>query len=560
MMFSKSSKKFFCILFLSLALCFSSSLFAGVNLKNGNFYISYVDLVIPGGTQKLEVNRTYNSKTTKAGWFGYGWGSSFETALEVFADGSAVVHENGSGAIIRFLPKENVNTASASEKIVKTMKEKNPAMSEKSAKDLLEKLKGDSDLRQMYSSKFGVKSDLAVGTVLYSNISGLQELRRTKDGYERRFNDGRLEVFSANGKLVKIADKNGQSIVLAYKDNLVESIKDSNARQIFFSWYPNGKIQSMWTTNNTSGSGKKLEATYKFDNNQNLEESTDVNGNAYKYKYDQNHNMISVTYKDNSKLEIKYDPKTQFTTLVKDRNGVETKYAYASNPKNASLHYWTLVTKPGIDNKPVTNRYEYELKKKNDGSQFIYRVLTEINSVKTETVYDEVSSLPNKITRGSHVTQFKYNTKGLLTEKSSTSGEKVKIDYNEKLNKISRVENNDGWTNYEYDDRGNLFKAYNSEGKSVALMYDNRSGLIKTMVDSDKSSKDQRVLSFEYNALGKPVEISLKNVGKINVDYDNDGEIKKVDSKEGHKMALQVTQAFQNLLSIVKPAGVNLNL
>ena len=30
--------------------------------------------------------------------------------------------------------------------------------------------------------------------------------------------------------------------------------------------------------------------------------------------------------------------------------------------------------------------------------------------------------------------------------------------------------------------------------------------------------------------------------------------------KEVHKMALKVTQAFQSLLSIVKPAGVNLNL
>ena len=38
------------------------------------------------------------------------------------------------------------------------------------------------------------------------------------------------------------------------------------------------------------------------------------------------------------------------------------------------------------------------------------------------------------------------------------------------------------------------------------------------------------------------------------------GEIKNVESKAGQKMALQVTQAFQNLLSIVRPAGVNLNL
>ena len=74
-----------------------------------------------------------------------------------------------------------------------------------------------------------------------------------------------------------------------------------------------------------------------------------------------------------------------------------------------------------------------------------------------------------------------------------------------------------------------------------------------------KNGKQQK-LRFKYNNQGKPVEIKMVGVGKINVDYDNYGEIKRVKSKQGHKMALRVTQAFQTLLSIVKPAGVNLNL
>ena len=84
------------------------------------------------------------------------------------------------------------------------------------------------------------------------------------------------------------------------------------------------------------------------------------------------------------------------------------------------------------------------------------------------------------------------------------------------------------------------------------------------MVDREvnKKTKKQtkRILSFTYNSLGKPVEIEMQKVGKIQVAYDNYGEIKNVKSKQGHKMALQVTQAFQNLLAIVKPAGVNLNM
>ena len=112
---------------------------------------------------------------------------------------------------------------------------------------------------------------------------------------------------------------------------------------------------------------------------------------------------------------------------------------------------------------------------------------------------------------------------------------------------------------FEYDNNANLSKARNSEGKAVTLIYD-ASGKIMSMLDRDEKTQQTRKLSFEYNAQGKPVKISMDKVGTINVEYDNYGEIKRVESKAGHKMALQVTQAFQSLLAIVKPAGVNLNM
>ncbi|MBF0299097.1 MAG: RHS repeat protein [Oligoflexia bacterium] len=557
-------KRFYCtlisiiVLFLFVSFV-SGSAFAGVNLKNGNFYISYTDVVVPGG-QKLEVSRTYNSKASKIGWFGYGWGSDYETYLVVSPDGSVVIHENGSGAETRFVPGD-VNAEAAAEKIVKVMREK-ANLQEKAARDLTNKLKNDAELRLMYAEKFEIKSDLAAGTVLHATDRGLQELKRTKEGFERTYNDGKTEIFNPAGKLVKVTDKTGYAVNLTYdsnNNNVLRSVKDSQAKQLFFEWHPDGKIKSAWNT-------EEKKASYKFDDKNNLEESTDVAGNIYKYKYDNNHNLTQIAYQDKSSMDIKYDPKNQMVLSIKDKSGIETGYKYGSNNVNPDLHYWTMVTKPGADSKLVTNRYEYELKKKKDGSTFTYRIYTEVNGLKTETIYDEISQLPAQITRGKHVTNFKYNNKGLLTEKNSTTGENIKLEYDDKINKIKKVVNNDGWTKFEYDKKGNLYKAENSTGKAVLLIYD-RNGLITKMVDDEKSpnkdpgnKKEKRILSFKYNAIGKPVEIVMENVGKINVAYDNDGEIKKVESKEGHKMALEVTQAFQNLLSIVKPAGVNLNL
>ena len=522
----------------------------GVNLKNGNFYISYTDIVVPGGGKKLEITRTYNSKSTEVGWFGFGWGSDFETRLEKSADGSVVIHEHGAGGKTRFTPKTAVDAGAAAAKIVEAMR-KRTQLNDTAAKQLTEKLKNNAELRHTYALNFKVQTDVAVGTVLYSSDRGSQEVHVVKDGFKRIYPDGKTEIFNAKGNVTKISDKSGYSIDFVWKDGRLESIKDSQAKQISFSWYADGKVKEVW-----SAGDKKAEYKYQGDD---LTFSKDVGGNTYEYGYDKSHNLVSISYADKSKMQVKYEPKTLFVTEIVDRNGESTKYQYGSNPKAADDHYWTTVVKNGFDGKPVSNRYEYEIKTRPDGSRYTYRIQTDINGIKTETIYSECCSLPLKIARGKQVTNFEYNDKGLLLKKSSTKGDFVQIDYDNAINKIKRVTNNEGTTDFTYDKQGNLVTARNDKGKQVLLVYDTK-GKITKMVDDDKAANQRRTLSFKYNALGKPVVIEMEKVGKINVAYDNYGEIKKVESDAGHKMALQVTQAFQNLLSIVKPAGVNLNM
>lgn len=536
---------------LVLSALLPAAVLGGVNLKNGNFYISYTDIIVPGGDQDLEVSRTYNSKSTENGWFGFGWGSVYETNLVVSADGSVTIKENGSGALTRFVPKEAINVGQASQRIVEAMKKKEP-MSEAAVKALITRLNNDAELRQIYSKKYNVETNLPDGTVLYSNDRGIQTLNKEKDGYKRIGSDGRQDFFNTQGKLVKVVDKNSYTINFEYKGNALSSIKDSQAKQLFFDWYPDGKIKSTW-----SAGDKK--ASYSYDTRGNLVVSTDIAGNTYKYDYDANHNMTSISYADNTKMQVKYD-KNSFATDVIERSGESTKYKYENNPKNPEFHYWTTVSKKSADGPESVSKYEYEIKTKPDGQQYTYRIATDIDGLKTETIYSECCSLPLKITRGKDVTTFEYNAKGLLTKKTSTRGEFVQLEYDDTLNKISKVLNNEGWTSFQYDKNGNLSKAINSSGKSVLLIYD-RNGRITKMIDQEKNDeKTRRTLSFKYNSIGKPVEIEMEKVGVINVAYDNYGEIKKVESKAGAKMALQVTQAFQSLLSIVKPAGVNLNM
>src|SRR5690606_7902097 len=92
-------------------------------------------------------------------------------------------------------------------------------------------------------------------------------------------------------KLVKIQEKNGYSVEFAYnKSKSLDSIKDSEAKQIFFSWHPDQKrVKEIWSVDSKR-------AQFTFDSKYNLTKSVDVGGNTYKFKYDGAHNLTVIDY------------------------------------------------------------------------------------------------------------------------------------------------------------------------------------------------------------------------------------------------------------------------
>jgi hypothetical protein len=302
-------------LFILGSLFTQAQLFAGVNYKNGNFYVSYTDIVVPGGGKDLEITRTYNSHSTHAGWFGMGWGSEFETRLEVGADGAVVIHENGSGARTRFTPKDSVNVEAAADLIIsKIQKEK--SFSDADLKKLRSNLVKDAHLRQSYSERYEVKVNLANGTKLFSNVRGFQTVEKISSGYKRVKADGTEHHFDKKGNMTLVKDKYGYKVTLTYKNGSLLSIKDSQAKQLFFDWYDTSPsfVKSIKST------GDK-KALYKYDKKgYGLVEATDVSGNNYKYSYDPNYNLEKISYSDGTSTEIKYTVKKKFTEEVKDRD------------------------------------------------------------------------------------------------------------------------------------------------------------------------------------------------------------------------------------------------
>lgn len=541
-----------------------SNLNAGVNLKNGNFYISYTDLELLSPSAALTaITRTYNSKSTSIGPFGYGWGVKFETHLFAYPDGAIVIKEYGSGSTTIY------NSSLITDEMIEEMidllieieiQEGIILNTPESIIERRNKLSSNSDLKYEVWDRYVLKNlldynyDMPVGMTWDSFERGNERLEKIESGFKRS-SGSTIQYFDHSGNLVKLEKSNGVFSKFEYLDNRIARQINADGSEIYFKTNSDGYIIEISSNLNNQ------KAIFKY-NGDDLVYAKDVVGNEYVYEYNNRHDMTRIIYnisrEEGEPIDAKsmeYEDKTGYISKITDRNGDVTYYNYHvyynEDGSKDNNHYGTSVTKVGWNGKNVTNTYEWYIGVKSNGERYSKIIETNINGVKTKTTYDEICALPIEIIRGNRKTTFKYNNRCLMIEKDN-GNEQILTKYHPTLEKITYVKNNEGETFFEYDDRGNLIHA-KSSNDWVKLYYDDN-GKIEKMSQSDK------ILIFKYNDIGKPISIEIEGEGSIQVEYDKYGEITKVHSEEGHSMAAQVTKAFQNLLSLVKPAGVNLGL
>ena len=579
------------VLLLSLLVPFQAN--AMVAIGNGNYFVGFTDLEheAPLNTFQLKVQRTYNSRSQFSGVFGYGWGSEFEGFLIPSADGSVVIQESGGGDKTRFSPKEFVRADL--EKHVARLAEAYSAKQKVSAslvKEKREKWMVDANERDEVSRSLGIFPDLPVGTKLYSTQRGeKQTVTVIKGGYVREYFDGRQELFNTkvdvadhgidpdksrilkgvykvgvvvdtvkkakltyeydkNGRLVLLSDKKTQSLRFKYNDaGKVVEVTDAKNKRATFQYC------------DVSGAG--YNAAKKCSKGDLIAAKNTENSN-FTYQYDNLHNLIKMSQPDNTFEEITYWPQNSEglggVKSVKAPNGVVVEYKYWQDPSDKEGHYRTELKTKFTSGRLSEASHEYSEKKRADGSRYRYKLVSVIDGDKTETIYNECCGQPLQIVNSGGITKFEYFAgTGLPREKDSPT-ENVQWQYHEKFHgKITKVVMNDKLTKtlksseFTYDDNnGQLVKARTSDGKGIALYYDAQ-GRIATMVDQDK-----RKITFKYSSNSKPTEIQQDGIGAIQVVYDGSGNIKDVKSKGGRQIAVSVAAAFQNLLDIIKPAGI----
>ncbi len=552
-------------LFLAIMLVFSTNVLAFVDMKNANFSDSWIDYRSNGTGYQLKIQRTYNSRSTYDGLFGFGWCSDIETRLEIMPDSSLKVIECGGGQEVSFINNKKLKGFELSKyikKLVALSKQVNPRLKKPYLKRLKKDLEDNQYLREALAKKLGIKGRIENNSTFFARGRGGEKIVFKGGFYTRTLSDGNFQKFNSSGKLVSLFDRNSNYLRLLYnKKNQLMQMSDNNGKRLDFKYNLNNKITKIKTP-------EKNILKY-FYLGQDLSKVINAWKVPYLYKYDSLHNLTEIVFSDKSSKKISYNKDKDLVVGFRNRNSCEESYVYEGSKDNPRNHYWSTVEKKC--NGKITNKSKYEFwhRKKSDGTgKYLYRVLSQNNKNIVDVTYHDIFGKPLTINENKKRTWFKYNQMGLMAEKRTPTEKNIykydKVCY--KVNLITQKEYGDirkrtrvtykKSTKFVYDrPKCDLIYAANSKGVKVKVEYD-RFGRINKLID-----KSQKFIKLFYSKVhGKPNHIVHPELGSVKVTYNDKGEMENVKSAKGAEVATQVATIFNNLLKVVAPATSGLNI
>lgn len=535
-----------------------------VDMKGANYSDSWTDLIVPGVGYDLRVTRTYNSRSLFNGLFGFGWCSDFETKIEVTPDSTLKLTECGGGMEISYMPKSftAAKIDTTVKQIMAEVKKRRPDLRGAEVVQLEKDLKTNEYMREEFSRRINFKGKLEDGTTYFANGREAENIKLQNGVFKRTLADGTYQLFDAQtGHMTQMYDKNQNYLKLTWEKDTLQHVADNQGRKLTLKWNPqNKKVAEI-----TGPNGLVAKYTVKGED---LVEVLDARTQKYKYGYDDLHNMTRVDFPDNTYKSLTYNKDKDWVTSFRNRKGCMETYDYQVSKDDPKNHFWSNVIKKCGTKITNNSKYEFFHRGRPDGTgTYLYRVRTEVNGGVTDIVYHDVFGKPISILRDNLKTEYSYYDNGFVKTKKEP-GRLMAFEYKNSCQKVSLV------TLQMFDEEAprkpsakdkvvktvrtkftyeavkcNLILADSSEGQSVKLQYDTQ-GRIAQIEDQAK-----KLVKIKYEAkFGKPAIVTRPGLGTIEVSYKSDGEIAKVESKQGPNVAVQVASIFNGLLDIIAPA------
>jgi RHS repeat-associated protein len=444
-----------------------------VNVTNGNMYLQQTDYNVPA----LDGTRTYNSNSAYVNLFGLGWSTVYDENIRIF----------GSNNIRLFLPDGR-----------------------------------SIDLERTSSSGAFVP--------VQGDFHG--QVVQNADGYTLSLKDGSVHRFNAAGKLLTLADRNGNQTALTYDaNNLLVSVANPFGRTLSVTTDANGRILTL----------------------------SDSLGTIATYAYGGNNELQSVTYPDGSMFQFAYvfSPRLVLTSVTDALGNVLESHTYdalgraLTSEKQGGVERVTFnyISDTETDVTDALNRLTKFFFDKSRGRNVVTKVegMCSCGGSQSQTwTYDgqlNVTAMTNALNQA---TTYTYDENGNQLTETDVLGTRS-YTYNSLGQVLTSTDVMNGVTTSTYDARGNLLSVKDNLGYTTSFTYDAR-GLLLTVTDArakvttfaynatgdltQKTDAAAAITKFAYDARGR-VTSTTDALGKVtSFGYDDAGRVNKITASD----------------------------
>jgi len=432
-----------------------------VNVTNGNMYLQQTDYRLPGVGEGVQVTRTYNSNSKRTGLFGFGWASALDESITGYGAKSARLNLPDGRAI------------------------------------------------------FFARGDTTSPLVPREPLDFRAQIVVAASGYTLIFADGRVHQFDPAGKLLSIADRNG---------NLTTLSNDASGRPLTI----------------TDSSGRTLSIAYTSGL---ISSISDPVGTIATYVYGSGR-LSTVTYADGSQFKFTYFY-NGFTgggyklTTVKDAlNNVLESHAYDAqgraytSERQSGVERYTLnfISAAETDVTDALGRVTKYFFDKSKGRNVVTRVKGSCGcgGSRVETwAYDARLNVTARTNVLGQTTAYTYDTAGNRLTESGPLGTTT-YTYNAFGQVLTVTDPLNGVSTYTYDGAGNVLTARDALDKTSAFTYTAR-GQLASVTDPRTNRTE-----FTYDSFGNLIERKDAGLNTTTFAYDTRGRLTAVTDALTH--------------------------
>jgi YD repeat-containing protein len=313
----------------------------GVNVRNGNFSVTFSTSKDDNDPSGIPFDRVYNSLSEHQSSYGLGWGTAMDNAVSFLDDGRLGIKENGTGDFTLYRLKgdspgqEYVSTKATEQRYV-TSAENSARASKEKLRQVLVKNGTIPDQ--------GPIEPLSLGPIPNGSVFIIE------NGFKGDVCRERSEIRREGDRMIRVFGNQCPTVSETYTLQGALVHVESRQSRIGASLTTTRNPKTKLITSITDEKGKTTR--FQYDAKKRLVRQDYPGGIWQGFEYDQRDNMTAILYLDGSKQTLSYDAKNRALSVI-PRRGPSANFEYLQDPYDPSVSI-TRVTISEGDQKSVT--------------------------------------------------------------------------------------------------------------------------------------------------------------------------------------------------------------